>query len=158
MSTTRFLRPLALLALLTLAATPQALAQGKKSDSVVKVTAKTDKPAADGKQVVTVTLAVDKGWHVYANPVGLEDLAPVQTTITIEGKAKPESVKVDYPPGKLVKDAVVGNYKVYKDKTSIKVTVVRAKGDSGPLEVKVKVQSCNEKTCLLPATITVKVP
>src|SRR5207244_1488003 len=39
-----------------------------KSDSVVKVTVKgaPEKPGADGKQVLTITLAMEKGWHVYA--------------------------------------------------------------------------------------------
>src|SRR5207253_969008 len=38
----------------------------KKSDGVVKVTAKAvpEKPGRDGKQVVIVTLAIEKGWHI----------------------------------------------------------------------------------------------
>src|SRR5437879_3352165 len=64
----------------------------KKSDAVVKVSAAADKPDADGKQVVTVTLAIDSGWHTYGNPVGLEDLADAQTTVSFTGKSKPEVV------------------------------------------------------------------
>ena len=48
---------------------------------MVKVTASADRPDADGKQSVTISLAIDKGWHTYANPVGLSDLADVQTTV-----------------------------------------------------------------------------
>ncbi len=134
--------------------------QGKatKSDSVVKVKATADKPGDDGKQVVTVTLTVDKSWHIYANPVGLDDLADVQTKVTITGKAKPEKVDVTYPEGKVKKDAVVGNYNIYEGEVKIKATVQRAKGDAGPLEVSVKVQACNESQCLLPATVKVSVP
>ena len=47
-----------------------AFAAPLKSDSVVKATAAAAKPDADGKQTVTLTLAIDKGWHLYANPVG----------------------------------------------------------------------------------------
>src|SRR5262249_33401290 len=56
---------------------PAAQGGAKRSDSVVKVTAKAEpeKPGADGKQVVIVTLIIDKGWHLYANPVGPEDLS-----------------------------------------------------------------------------------
>src|SRR5579871_5377405 len=83
----------------------------KKSDSVVKVTATADKPDADGKQTVSILLTHEAGWHSYANPVGQEDLASAQTTVTITGKAKLDDVKVDYPTGKLIKDKIVGDYK-----------------------------------------------
>lgn len=130
----------------------------KRSDAVVKAAAKADKPAADGKQTVTVTLTVDNGWHVYANPVGNETLDSAQTQVLVAGKVKPKAVKVDYPKGNVVKDMLVGDYKVYEGKVEIKATVERAAGDTGPLEVTVKLQACNEKTCLLPATIKLTVP
>ena len=57
------------------------------SDSVVKATAVADKPGPDGKQTVTLTLAIDKGWHLYANPVGTDDLAPVQTVVRSRRRA-----------------------------------------------------------------------
>jgi DsbC/DsbD-like thiol-disulfide interchange protein len=137
---------------------PELRAQAKKSDSVVKVTAKGDKADADGKQTVTITVQIDKGWHIYANPVGDDMLKPVQTVVTISGKEKPQDVKVEYPAGKTVKDADLKiEYKTYEDKVEIKAQVQRAKGDSGPLEVSVKVQACTDKTCLLPATVKVAV-
>jgi len=133
-------------------------AGGKKSDSEVKVSAKAAKPDASGKQVITVTLVHNKGWHSYANPVGNEDLGASQTVITVAGAVKPVSVKVDYPAGKVVKDKVVGDYKVYEDKTEIPVTVQRAQGDTGPLEVSIRFMACHEKgVCLLPATVKQKV-
>src|SRR5262249_51633681 len=72
---------------------------GKKSDAVVKADARADKPGADGQQTVTVTLDVSKPWHLYANPVGNKDLADVETTVSVAGKAKVE--KVEYPAGKV---------------------------------------------------------
>jgi uncharacterized protein YyaL (SSP411 family) len=132
----------------------------KKSDSVVKVEAKAvpEKPGADGKQVVTLTLTIDDGWHIYANPPGLEDLESVQTTVAVKGANKPEDVKIDYPKGKLINDPVLGKYNVYENTVTIKATVRRAAGDTGPLEVTLKFQSCNEKMCLLPATKTITIP
>jgi DsbC/DsbD-like thiol-disulfide interchange protein len=133
-------------------------AQAKKSDSKVKITATAGKPGADGKQVVTITLAVDKGWYVYANPVGAADLESIQTTVKVGGKAKIDSVKVDYPKGKAVKDKDVGVYHIYEDKVDIKATVRRARGDEGALEVTVKLQACSHKgVCLLPAEVKVPV-
>ena len=103
-----------------------ALAQAKKSDSVVKVEAKADKPDADGKQTITITLDIEKPWHVYANPVENEDLAVnAQTVVNITSKNKLESVKVTYPVGKLYKDEVA-NYKIYEGKVTIKAQVKRA--------------------------------
>src|SRR5205807_4967759 len=104
------------------------------------------------------TLTIDKDWHAYANPVGNPDLESAQTTVAVSGKAKPKSVKVEYPKGKLVKDMLVGDYQVYEGTVEIKAVVERAAGDSGPLEVTVKLQTCNEKTCLLPATVKLTVP
>ena len=129
-----------------------------KSSSVVKVTAEADKPGDDGKQVITITLTAEKPWHVYANPVGNPDLVDAQTTVTISGKGKPEVVKVEYPAGKVVKDKVVGDYKIYEDKVTIKATIKRAKGDTEKVDVAVKLQACNDKTCLMGETVKLTVP
>lgn len=133
----------------------RAFPQVKKSDSVVKASAKADKLDAEGKQTVTITLDIEKPWHLYANPVTNEDLASAQTEVTISAKKKPESVKIDYPAGKVIVDAAVGNYKVYEGKVTIKARVKRAKGDTSPLEVSIKLQSCDDKRCLLPATVKI---
>jgi uncharacterized protein YyaL (SSP411 family) len=130
----------------------------KRSEAVVKVTATADKPSADGKQTVTVTLAIDKDWHTYANPVGNSDLESARTTVTVDGKAKPRGVKVEYPKGKKVKDPLVGDYQVYEGNIEIKAVVERAAGDTGPLDVTVKLQACNDKMCLPPATVKLTAP
>jgi DsbC/DsbD-like thiol-disulfide interchange protein len=134
-------------------------AQGKKSDAVVKVTLKADpeKPGADGQQVVTVNLAIDKGWHVYANPVGNKDLESSQTVVKVSAKNPPQ-VQMAYPEGKLIKDKDNGDYRTYEDKTAIKATVRRTAGDRGPLEVSITFQACDDKSCLLPATVKLVVP
>ena len=130
-------------------------AQAKKSDAVVKAAAKADKPDADGKQTVTLTLDIEKPWHLYANPVGNEDLAEARTVVSFSAKDKIEDAKVEYPAGKIIVDAAVGNYKVYEGKITIKATLKRTKGDDSPLEVSIKLQACDDKRCLLPATVKV---
>ncbi|MCI0379128.1 MAG: protein-disulfide reductase DsbD N-terminal domain-containing protein [Gemmataceae bacterium] len=136
----------------------QADAGGKKSDAEVKVTAKGAKPDAGGKQVVTITMIHNKGWHSYANPVGNEDFENAQTEVKITAKTKPEKIKIEYPEGKLHKDKIVGDYKIYEDKVEIKAVVQRAAGDASPLEVSVRFMACHEKgVCLLPATVKLKV-
>lgn len=148
---------LLLAGLLTLAGlSALALAQGaKKSESVVRAKVAAGKPDADGKQVLTVTLIMDKDWHTYANPVPKE--FPGEPTMIVVSKAKPEDVTVDYPKGRLVKDTTVGDYFVYDDTVDIKVTVKRGK-DTGPLELQLKVQACSDKQCLLPSTLKLNVP
>jgi len=147
---------MALTAAVLLAVTSTSSAQGKKSDQVVKATATTSKAA--GKEIVSISLEIDPKWHLYANPVGNADFESNQTTVKITSKNKLESVKVDYPAGELAKDKVVGDYKIYKGKVMIKATVQRGKDDSGPLEVAIKVQACDEKSCLQPGTIKLSVP
>jgi uncharacterized protein len=133
-------------------------AQAQKSDSKAKVTATAEKPGADGKQVVTVTMDIEPGWHAYANPVGSDDLVPSQTKVTIESKNKLEDVQIEYPPGKEVRDksAESGKYYSYEGKVTIKATVKRAPGDSEPLTVKVRFQTCTDKECLMIATVELK--
>ena len=146
------------------AAAPAGWAQddATKSADVVKIKATADKPGADGKQVVTVTIDIEKGWHIYANPVGNDDFAINQTTVSVTGKQKLEDVRIEYPPGKEVQDKLVGNYMTYEDKVAIKVTVKRARDDTGPLDVSVKLQSCchikGKEKCLIPSTVKVNVP
>lgn len=146
----------ALLAILLGDAGP-VLAQAKKSDSVVKVEAKADKPDADGKQTITITLDIDHPWHIYANPVDNEDLTSAQTVVSLAAKGKLDDVKIEYPRSKVQKDNDV-TFKIYEGKVTIKAQVKRAKGDTSPLEVTIKLQACNDKTCLFPATIKKEVP
>lgn len=133
------------------------LAQAKKSDSVVKVEAKADKPDADGNQTLTITLDIDSPWHVYANPVDNEDLANAQTVVSFAAKGKLDNVKIEYPKGKPLKDKDE-KFNIYEGKVTIKAQVKRAKGDNSPLEVTIKLMACNDKTCLLPSTIKKELP
>ena len=142
---------LALLALVVVAG--PAFAQVKKSDSVVKAAAAA-KPGADGATEVTLTLTIDAPWHIYANPVGNEDFEANATKVEVVGVPAAD-VTADFPKGKEVVDAKIGNYRVYDDKVEIKLTVKRAGGSDGPLQLKVTVQACDDSRCLPAGTITV---
>jgi uncharacterized protein len=137
-----------------------ASAAPKNSGDVVQATATADKADDNGKQTVTITIAIEKPWHIYANPVGLAAIANATTEVKISGEKKPQSVDIAYPPGKVEVDTVVGNYMIYDDKVVIKATVVRLKDDTGPLKASIKLQACRTDkngTCLLPATVEVEV-
>jgi hypothetical protein len=147
--------------ILTLAGTGTPTAQAGKKKSYTKVTAKATKPDAEGRQTVTVTMAIEKPWHAYANPVGLPDFEDNRTEVKIASKGgKLEDVKIQYPRGKEEKDSVVGTYRIYEDKVTITGQVRRAKGDTSPLELTVKYTTCSSKTkqCLPQETVKLTVP
>ena len=140
--------------MLTLVLTAQA---GDKSDTKVKVTAKASKLGDDGKQKVTVTIAVDKNWYIYANPVKSEDFEDNATRITfLKGKEKLKAA-VDYPAG-TQKTLGKIRFNIYEGTVTIDAVVQRAKGDTGPLTLAVEVNSCSGNTCLAPGTVRVMVP
>jgi DsbC/DsbD-like thiol-disulfide interchange protein len=148
----------ALVACVALAVTAVSVCgQAKKSDSVVKITPQAGKIDADGNQTVALRLDIDQPYHLYANPVGNADLEDNQVTVTVDGKAKPESVKIDYPEGQAHKEGDIA-FKIYEGRVTIKAHVRRAKGDIAPLDFSVKLQACTNSSCLPPATIKLSVP
>lgn len=119
-------------------------AGGKNADSRAKISVASTAPDESGKQLVTVTLDVKKGWHMYANPVDNEDLRGAQTVVKILGA---KDTNVLYPPGLPQSNNTFGSHKVYEGRTNIKVVVVRPAGDNRPLEVEVKGQVCDDDNC-----------
>lgn len=145
--------------LMAIVAWPSSAGAIKKSDSVVKVEFQVEPkvPGPDGTQRLVVSLDIDKGYHIYANPVGLESLAGSQTTLRASARIDPE-LKVEYPAGKLVPDKEVGDYRIYEGQVRIQAMVRRMPGDTGPLELNLKFQACSDRSCLLPATVKHQVP
>ncbi len=155
----RLVLALAMAALAALAVTWSETQAGTKSDSEVKVSAVGTKIGAGGNQTITVTLNVNSGWYIYANPVGNKDLESAETIVTVKAKVRPKEVNVKFPEGILKEDKVVGDYKIYEGKVEIKAEVTRAPGDTSPAEVTVQFQACHKKgVCLLPAKVKVTVP
>jgi DsbC/DsbD-like thiol-disulfide interchange protein len=141
---------------LTTGVTPVAGAGGKKDESQVKLAATATKLDAEGRQVVTISVNVNSGWHIYANPVQFKDLEAVQTTVKITSANKLHEVKISYPPGKrhtLDKDT----FYIYEGKIEITAIVKRAGGDVEPLDVSVKYMSCTDKVCKMVEQVTLQV-
>jgi hypothetical protein len=129
------------------------------SSNYVKVTAKANPVDSDGSRVIDVTLTIDKGWHLYANPSGPNDVLDDRVELRIESKGKPVTAKVDYPEGKLVKNPE-RDVRIYEGTITIKATVKRADLPDGPLDVKVWLRAVNwsRAVCILPAEIELPVP
>ena len=119
----------------------------------MKTSARLEKSAV-GKDVVVVHFAVEKPWHIYANPVGNEGQERSRTTIDIVGKTKPKSVQVTYPRGSDYEE-FGEKFKVYEGSFDIRAVVEREPGDKGPLEAVVRFGACKHLECLLPAIVRV---
>lgn len=135
-----------------------ATAQAQKSDKVVKITSESSKIDDDGNQTITLHLAIDKGYHLYANPPKNENFDESKVVVEVKSAAMPQLVKVMYPEGQLLKDKDLGDYRAYEDEATITAQVRRAKGDTGPLTVVIHLYACNDKSCLAGATVKVTVP
>jgi uncharacterized protein len=126
-----------------------------KSESKVKASVEAAKVEKDGKQTVTITLAIEKGWHLYANPVNNDLLENAQTTVKVKGKVT--EVRVKFPEGRMQADKTQ-KYNVYEGTVKIPVTFKRAAGDTSAIEINVGVSACDDKLCLEPSTIKLTVP
>jgi hypothetical protein len=130
----------------------------RNSSDVVKARATIGAPDKDGKRSLTVKLKVDEPWHVYANPVGLDDLEGARTIVDVFSGGKKVPAAIEYPKGSVEKDAKGADYRVYVGE--ITVTCVFEAKNAGALEIRVKVQACTSGEngrCLLPATLTIPV-
>jgi DsbC/DsbD-like thiol-disulfide interchange protein len=127
-------------------------AAGGKTDPV-KVQASAGKSSGD-KQVVLVELKIDKGWHIYANPVDLEELVPAETIVKVKAGGKAVPAKIDYPAGKPRTEKGVGTFKIYEGKVVIPVELTKT---DAAVEVSVRFQACDESRCLQPKTVKLNV-
>ncbi len=126
----------------------------KTTEKVVSASAKAEKPAADGSQKVTVTVKIDKDYHIYANPIGNPDLDANKSVLTFTGA---DVVSVDYPKGKTVVDKVLGDYITYEKEITITAKIKRKAGATGNVEANLKCVACTDKSCLPVGTVKAKV-
>ena len=130
---------------------PKPPANPKTSADVITMTFKAD-AMKDGVQTFTVTMAMAKPWHIYANPPLGKNLAESATTIEILMDGKPLDTTIEYPPGTTLKDAG-GEYQIYSGTIEIRGRVKRTDDGKTPLAARVKIVACNDRNCLLPSTL-----
>ena len=126
---------------------PMPPANPKTSADVTAITVVAE-AVKNGVQNFTVTLAVAKPWHLYANPTLGKDNAENATIIEVLIDGKSVEAKLDYPAGAVQKD-LGGEYRIYTGTTAIRGSVQGA----GKLSVRAKIVACNDKICLLPSTL-----
>jgi uncharacterized protein YyaL (SSP411 family) len=114
---------------------------------------------APGKSLdATLTLVIKEGWHLYANPTGVDSLKP--TTLTMPSGQPATLAEVDYPVATsvLVVPESPEKAAVYEGKVTLPIRIqLDAQAPAGPLTLTLKVgyQACNDRACLAPATLTV---
>jgi thiol:disulfide interchange protein DsbD len=116
-------------------------------------------PAGEPAQAAVV-LTVREGWHVNAHEPPLDYL--IGTTLDLTAPEDFDLNAPSYPaPKRLAFDFARDSLDVYAGCTPIFLSL-RAHADSDPgphpLTGTVRVQACNDQTCLRPATISVEIP
>lgn len=106
------------------------------------------------KKVVDITVKIDEGWHLNANPASMDFLIP--TTVNVQtGQAS--KMEADYPKSEELSTSL-GSVNVYQGTIHIKVTVNADQSiDEDKLRLLMQVQACKESTCYAPSQITMPV-
>jgi uncharacterized protein YyaL (SSP411 family) len=116
-------------------------------------------PAGDACEFVVV-LKIEEGWHINPNPAGDEFAIP--TELTLKSKFKVKADEITYPEPE--EHAVAGLQKklqFYSKQIEIRgvLEVPKSAAEQDEvLEFLVKYQACNDKKCLRPMTLSIKVP
>ena len=117
-----------------------------------------DKLERGGKCPVAIELTIGEEWHINANPANPDFLIP--TEITIKSEQKVTMTKVRYPKHELLKvDGQDEPSHVYGGKVIVYALLEIAAEEAAELaelEVEVKFQACNSRTCEPPDAIKLK--
>lgn len=127
------------------------------ADKVSVTVASSPTVSANGNRSIAITLHIQKGWHVNANPASLPFLIPTAVQAEALGKAVP--ITVHYPPGRESNIQLDGKaILVYDNDTILVVDFENGKSQrpqsAQNVTVIVTVQSCSDQgICLPPSTL-----
>ena len=146
-----------LIGLVGLLAADPVSSTARLSDSVVKVNGAIIRQDR-GKTEMEIRLAIDPGWHIYANSVG-KDFPGVATTVQLKCEPAPADVKFAYPKGQLVRDAFVGDHAIYEGNVRVGLTATWPHANHpNSYELVVRLQACSKQKCLMPAMVKIRLP
>ncbi|MDE2149321.1 MAG: thioredoxin domain-containing protein [Gammaproteobacteria bacterium] len=101
--------------------------------------------------VLLVTVDIDAGYHINANPAS--DPALIPTQLTLDGQS---ALQVDYPQPQIFKPAFASQgLAVYTGQVALQARLPA--GQAAPLKAALRVQACNDQYCLAPATLKLTV-
>ncbi len=105
-----------------------------------------------GASELSLTVKVDTGYHINANPASDSFLIPTQ--LLLDGH---ENVVVEYPQSKMFKAAFAPNgIEVYEGRFVLNAQLPEVTETDFPA-VQLRIQACNDEVCLAPTTISVPV-
>jgi len=118
---------------------------------------------ASGQPVeISVTLTIEKGWHIHAHPPSLDFLIPTTLDAAVEGTMSTFTPR--YPPGNII---TIGpeaeRVAVYENRVILGGTMTFERTETekreGRVTVSVRAQACNDAgRCLAASTIKVDLP
>jgi hypothetical protein len=109
---------------------------------------------ANDHDEITVTVVIDKGYHVNANPATFDYLIP--TALSVDGVA---DLRVAYPAATLFKPRFAPDgLRVYEGTITLRGVAPRGTlALRQPPAANLRVQACNDQVCLPPATFPVAI-
>lgn len=122
----------------------------------LNVEKKPGKIAKDDSFAATLSVKIEKGWHLYA----LEkiDGGPIPTSISLAENQPFELGTIDFPPPIETDDAVFGVVtKFYEDSAKFRLPLRAVQiPESAKIQVKVRYQICSSEMCLPPKSVLVE--
>jgi uncharacterized protein len=107
-----------------------------------------------------VSLTIQDGWHIYANPAGLPEMRPTTLGLDPQSEATVRLLEVSYPPGESKVLGSLGTEKValYEGKVQFTARLKLAddaKAGTAKITFRLSYQACNDKLCQAPARLEV---
>jgi DsbC/DsbD-like thiol-disulfide interchange protein len=128
---------------------------------VVTATARLQDPepsTSGAVRAAIVALSIKPGWHLYANPTGVDNMKP--TTLVLEAQQGAGDLRVAYPAGRAMVLGSLGQEKValYEGMVEIPIRFTLdpgARTGKVTLTLKLNYQACDDKVCLAPASLAI---
>jgi hypothetical protein len=140
----------------------QAGKERKPGEELVKAQAVATRPDVKNQRVLTIMLAIKKGYHIIGNPVGCEELKGAETVVRVSAGGKPVAADVKYPLGKRqtleVSNAAALEWRTYEGTVTIRATFHVGREDASPQEVEVWSWPRSARRVCLPSRIRLRVP
>ena len=120
-------------------------------------------PIAPGGELdVVVSVTIQDGWHIYANPTGVPELKPTTLELDPDSERSATLVNLTYPAGEAKVLGSIGTEKVPLYEGKVQITArLRLAADAKPGSVQLKLQlsyqACNDRLCLAPASLEIPV-
>ena len=117
-----------------------------------------DRLPAGGTCRIALVIDLDEGWHINANPAQPDYLVATELTATSGKKTK--LTLVEYPKGEVFKvEGIEESLSVYAGRCVIYGTLEvpkEAAGQNELIELTIRYQTCNDKTCLRPTKVVLR--